>query len=562
MKLNRTDAFWDRSTRNGINENWDIIEGTTKKLEGDYRNVVSNITDEVVGQLVDSAKLIWKEPVDTYNDLPFNPPANPEIGETRMVRDTGKVYRFDGAQWIEIQEYDATAINEVDSRLTEQLGEEAKSRIGVDDRAFYEGVKFNRRHKAIMTIVDDDAYPQVYSLLLPIVRQEKVPITIAAITGRVGTSPLSMNLDQLKECQAAGMDVQSHTVNHKPLATLTYEEKEFEIRESRKWLQENGFSSDVLVYPFGSVDAEVYELTNLYYSAGVYIDGDLSLLNNPPIRREKLERVYYNLTDPVTQEDKNRVQLCKDKIDEAVANNSWIIIGVHCFYEGFDPEGLREVIRYAKSQGVEIVSMKKGLELYDNIIDLPEFQVGANGRISSYILGKMQRLPTVPTSSTPVTDFPQDAFSYRWYNISAATSSGMPEGRAGVLVTFRGPSDDYAYQFYHFTALDQSYRRRWDNTNKVWTPFVRVAPRTYTKTSNFAMGTIPAGATVDFEEPNSAAFGFSKIGNVNPATPLPRGIMYCFFTKADRIGVVRVHNTTNEAINLGNVSWNYVTIEA
>lgn len=119
MRLNRTDAFWDRETRNGINDNWDIIEGNSRKLENDFKNVVDSITDEVVGQLVDSAKLDWEDPVDTYNDLP----ANAEVGETRMVRDTGKVYRFNGSAWVEIQQIDAGPVNEVDSRLTAQLAQ-------------------------------------------------------------------------------------------------------------------------------------------------------------------------------------------------------------------------------------------------------------------------------------------------------------------------------------------------------------------------------------------------------------------------------------------------------
>ncbi|MEK9199749.1 hypothetical protein [Ureibacillus sp. FSL E2-3493] len=40
-----------------------------------------------------------------------------------MARDTGIVYRFDGTQWQPIQQIDATAINEVDSRLTAELKE-------------------------------------------------------------------------------------------------------------------------------------------------------------------------------------------------------------------------------------------------------------------------------------------------------------------------------------------------------------------------------------------------------------------------------------------------------
>src|SRR5690625_4818502 len=92
MKLNRTGSSWNELERNKINENWDIIEGS-------YNDVVGQITDEVVGHLIDSAKLNWKEPVDTYGDLP----KDAEVGETRMVRKADPegisyVYRFNRSE--------------------------------------------------------------------------------------------------------------------------------------------------------------------------------------------------------------------------------------------------------------------------------------------------------------------------------------------------------------------------------------------------------------------------------------------------------------------------------
>src|SRR5690625_838309 len=117
MKLNRTGSNWNRLERNKINENWDIIEGS-------YNDVVGQITDEVVGHLIDSARLDWKEPVDTVDDLP----TNAEVGETRMVREADPdgisyVYRYDGEEWEKIQAIDVTLVNEVDNRLSAQLAE-------------------------------------------------------------------------------------------------------------------------------------------------------------------------------------------------------------------------------------------------------------------------------------------------------------------------------------------------------------------------------------------------------------------------------------------------------
>src|SRR5699024_7239374 len=65
----------------------------------------------------------WKEPVDTIDDLP----TDAEEGDTRMVVEgvegVSEVYRYTDNEWLKIQKFDATAINELDSRLTSQLAD-------------------------------------------------------------------------------------------------------------------------------------------------------------------------------------------------------------------------------------------------------------------------------------------------------------------------------------------------------------------------------------------------------------------------------------------------------
>lgn len=122
MKLNRAGTQWDRLERNKTNENWEIIEGSASKLEDDFENFKESVTDEVVDQLVDFSKLDWKEPVDSFADLPGNDP----VGTVRQVLEptddgVNMMYRKYEDSWKVVQEYDATAINEVDSRLSARL---------------------------------------------------------------------------------------------------------------------------------------------------------------------------------------------------------------------------------------------------------------------------------------------------------------------------------------------------------------------------------------------------------------------------------------------------------
>jgi hypothetical protein len=114
VKLNRTDTIYDREARNKENENWATIEN-------EFNNVVDVVKDKAYGEVVDAAKLNWKEPVASVNDLP----TTASEGDTMMARDTGKVYRYNGTEFKEIQQIDAGPVNEVDSRLTSQLAQKA-----------------------------------------------------------------------------------------------------------------------------------------------------------------------------------------------------------------------------------------------------------------------------------------------------------------------------------------------------------------------------------------------------------------------------------------------------
>ena len=117
MKLNRTGSIWNRDERNKINDNWDKLERNTNDFQGE-------ITDKVFAEIKDSAKLNWESPVNNFSALP----SGAKNGETRFTRDTGKVYRYDGSKWVEIQQIDAGPVNELDSRLSSQLAQKANKK--------------------------------------------------------------------------------------------------------------------------------------------------------------------------------------------------------------------------------------------------------------------------------------------------------------------------------------------------------------------------------------------------------------------------------------------------
>ncbi|MER2107463.1 MAG: hypothetical protein ABS949_11040 [Solibacillus sp.] len=87
------------------------------------------VSERAYNEVVDAAKLIWQEPVDTFADLATTYP-NAEEGWTVMSREVidevNSVYRYNGSEWKEIQQILADAVNEVDHRLSTQLAQKTE----------------------------------------------------------------------------------------------------------------------------------------------------------------------------------------------------------------------------------------------------------------------------------------------------------------------------------------------------------------------------------------------------------------------------------------------------
>ncbi|WP_025726790.1 hypothetical protein [Heyndrickxia ginsengihumi] len=112
----------NRDFRNDLNENFKGVESDLRDMQTNFNEVVETVSEKAFDKVVDAAKIDWLSPVNTFNDLSTTYPDAIE-GKTSMARDSGKIYRFNGTEWIEIQDIDPTAINEVDSRLSAQLAD-------------------------------------------------------------------------------------------------------------------------------------------------------------------------------------------------------------------------------------------------------------------------------------------------------------------------------------------------------------------------------------------------------------------------------------------------------
>ncbi len=126
--------------------------------------------------------------------------------------------------------------------------------------------------KALL-IAFDDGYADNYRYAYPILLDEQVPGTFFVVSGTVGNEN-RMTADELREMQANGMAIGSHTVNHENLADMTDAEIEFELRQSRESLERLlGRPVCTLAYPGGKIDEDVLDMAEKYYDMAFLASG-------------------------------------------------------------------------------------------------------------------------------------------------------------------------------------------------------------------------------------------------------------------------------------------------
>jgi len=148
----------------------------------------------------------------------------------------------------------------------------------------------------------DDAYVNFIEHALPVLLRHGFPAVVYAISGWLGrrmrwsepqpdrARPLLMDAAQLREVQAAGITIGSHSVTHARLAGLAPEVQHRELADSRAALQDRlGAAVDHLCYPFGSFDASAVEQAAAagYVSATTCLRGTATPADHPLVLPRK-----------------------------------------------------------------------------------------------------------------------------------------------------------------------------------------------------------------------------------------------------------------------------------
>jgi peptidoglycan/xylan/chitin deacetylase (PgdA/CDA1 family) len=93
------------------------------------------------------------------------------------------------------------------------------------------------RPSRALILTFDDGHVSNYDVALPILLEHRLTATFFITAGRIGSGE-TMNWPQIRALHAAGMEIGSHTLTHRPPSTLDDDELRHELLESRRILEE------------------------------------------------------------------------------------------------------------------------------------------------------------------------------------------------------------------------------------------------------------------------------------------------------------------------------------
>lgn len=154
----------------------------------------------------------------------------------------------------------------------------------------------------------DDGYEDNYTNAYPILKKYGFKGTIFVISSFLGKNKNYITWDQAREMDADGINIESHTVDHKSMTDLTDDELREELVASKKKIEEElGHPIGYMAYPTGTYNLHIAQLVkeagykaaftikygNVDKASNIYALERVPIFHTENTNRDFLERIRY-----------------------------------------------------------------------------------------------------------------------------------------------------------------------------------------------------------------------------------------------------------------------------
>jgi peptidoglycan/xylan/chitin deacetylase (PgdA/CDA1 family) len=160
----------------------------------------------------------------------------------------------------------------------------------------------------VVIINFDDGWKSQFTLAKPILDSFGFKATFFVVCNYVEKGASSrMDWQDISQLQNEGYDIESHTMDHKDLTTLSLDQVNYEVGQSKQCLADHGIDSSVFAYPFasGANDPSVVDIVSKYYDIARTGGSKIELLH--PADRYSISAI--NHASKIQQQQPQQVSL-------------------------------------------------------------------------------------------------------------------------------------------------------------------------------------------------------------------------------------------------------------
>lgn len=528
MGRKNIDAFWDRNNVLNVNDNFiELFEGITNVRQ-------TNST------FVSDAKKILEEAKEyNYSNVEVQKQLN------NLIIESGNA----NAEVSQARSFYDVLGNRLNSEFERLMDAEAKTNRSI--------IASSKRKFPMITFIDDDGRTEVLQKWEPILKEKKNKLTIPLITKWMddpnnNTVITWEDVHRLK--RDYGVEFCSHTHTHQQASKLTPEQIEDDFKEAKRVLKREGLAHDIIVQPYGDNTEDVRKISRDYAKVNI---GTKEFVNTTPLDTFRAGRITLGEDLYTTFEQ------YKEKLDEAIANNGWIIFKSHSQYSSFNENQqqlIRQIIDYARANKISEVTVEEGLSYFGNLIDVGDYTARALDKYY-YVLDRDGEIHSNYNSkdfwnykynsinfNTPITYFKQKTASTT--AIGSTNALDFPNKASGVLITYSANPYDYSFQLFFPFNSDEIHKRRWDSSNNVWLPFKKIVTDLveFTTRQSTPQTVIPENSSVDVDISNLVLDKLDfKAGDLivgSSESKIVDGVAYNIYVYKDNTITVRFTNAT------------------